>query len=393
MKQQTTLLQFLSLLFTSSQNNHSTILVSAQSSAPFSSGKAVPSVLAQQEGEEHCSVDGSCYFDILNEDSSDDDSGDEDDEEIDPHLLDSLYTFLSTSTSYLPLQTLERTHLQTTHPTALNYTLFHSGNYSDNTKAGSSQWIGSINAQIAKSRNIPLLDQYWTLKELVQYHGEVNNEDEEYIKPCRIDLLDDHDEDPFRKRCILGVTLDEYVSVVSDGLNADAEKVGEKKRVWALEQVDGLGISGRGEVVTLLDQVEQVKSLIRHCEWVPVHNTEEVDLKLEHLVQTYLKPGGVMYVFALRSTSRKTSTASFLHRTISRLGLNVVTSTTFPTPYTFDDVTSYLEEAVEWIDEMDTTQQRVSQEMKRSYYQLCSDLLYRVEDLKEGGMRRFIRWV
>lgn len=315
MKQQTTLLQFLSLLFTSSsQNNHhhSTILVSAQSSAPFSSGKAVPS--------EHCSVDGSCYFDILNDDSSDDSSDSGDEEIIDAHLLDSLYTFLSTSTSYLPLQTLERTHLQTTHPTALNYTLFHSGNYSDNTKAGSSQWIGSINAQIAKKPQYttfgsildivtsgaaggrqPTLTWLSSLvhrKELVQYHGEVNNEDEEYIKPCRIDLLDDHDEDPFRKRCILGVMLDEYVSVVSDGLNADAEKVGEKKRVWAVEQVDGLGISGRGEMVTLLDQVEQGKKFDTVIvNGLPVHNTEEVDLKLEHLVETYLKPGGIMYVF------------------------------------------------------------------------------------------------
>lgn len=77
----------------------------------------------------------------------------------------------------------------------------------------------------------------------------------------------------------------------------------------------------------------------------------------------------------------KPPTASFIHRTISRLGLNVVTSTTFPTPYTLDDVTSYLEEAVQWIDELDT--QRISPEMKRSYYQICSDLLYRVEDLKE----------
>jgi hypothetical protein len=38
---------------------------------------------------------------------------------------------------------------------------------------------------------------------------------------------------------------------------------------------------------------------------------------------------------------------------------------------------------VEWVDELDTP--RVSQEMKKSYYQMCSDLLYRVEDLKEEG--------
>ena len=78
-------------------------------------------------------------------------------------------------------------------------------------------------------------------------------------------------------------------------------------------------------------------------------------------------------------------TASFIHRTISRLGLNVVTSTTFPTSYSLDDVTSYLEEAVEWIDELDTTQRVVSEEMKRSYYQMCLDLLDRVDDLKEAG--------
>ena len=48
-----------------------------------------------------------------------------------------------------------------------------------------------------------------------------------------------------------------------------------------------------------------------------------------------------------------------------------------------DDVTSYLEETVEWIDELDT--RKVSQEMKRTFYQLCSDLLYRLEDLREEG--------
>ena len=80
---------------------------------------------------------------------------------------------------------------------------------------------------------------------------------------------------------------------------------------------------------------------------------------------------------------QKPPTASYIHRTISRLGLNVVTSTTFPTSYSFDDVTSYLEEAVEWIDELDT--ERISQEMKKTFYQMSLNLLDRVDELKEDG--------
>ena len=79
----------------------------------------------------------------------------------------------------------------------------------------------------------------------------------------------------------------------------------------------------------------------------------------------------------------KPPTASYIHRTISRLGLNVVTSTTFPTSYSFDDVNSYLEEAVEWIDELDI--ERVSQEMKKTFYQMSLNLLDRVDELKEDG--------
>lgn len=77
------------------------------------------------------------------------------------------------------------------------------------------------------------------------------------------------------------------------------------------------------------------------------------------------------------------------------LGLNVISSIKFPISYSFDTITSYLEEIVEWVDELDTTENRgdgegggegrivPSAEMKHGYYQMCSDLLYKIEDLKE----------
>jgi len=443
----TTFLQFLfSLQLLAFQHHHFISSVSAQSSAP---------VAVEQQQEEHCSVDGSCYFDILNDDSSDDDDEEEDSSDVDNNdyetdiIIDNLYSFLTTQRYTLPLKTLERSHLRTTHPTALHYTLSHSGNYSDSsiTKAGSSQWVGrTLNAQIAsdptyttfgslldivtsgahggRQDTLRWMSTLFHRRELVQYHGEENEDEARYIKPCRIDLLDDNDEQPFMKQCLLGVAVEEVVSVVSNENVNEEEEEGERKRLWAEEQMRRLGYpSNKVEVVSSLNEVKEgtlFDTII--VNGLPVQNNsnggkEVVDLKLEHVIQTYLKPGGIMYVFgegplvneeysienngpgeqvfgdildlldSVKSLSgvhpQKPPTASFIHRTISRMGLNVVTSTTFPTSYSYDDVTSYLEEAVEWIDELDT--QRVSQDMKKSYYQMCLNLLDRVEDLKEAG--------
>ena len=300
------------------QNNHP--FISAQSSAPVEQ--------QQQQQQEHCSVDGSCYFDILNEDSSDDadeDSSDNEDydEEYfsDEHLLTNLYSFLRSQRYSIPLKTLERSYIHTIHPTALNYTLSHSGNYTDSTKAGSSQWVGrTLNAQIATNPTYTsfgsILDivtsgtyggrqstMHWiaTLfhrNQLVQYHGDVNGEEEEYTKPCRIDLLDDNDERAFKKQCILGVSVEEVVCVVSNE-NESVEEA-ERKRIWTEEQMIGkLGMHEEEvEVVSSLNDVAKGKlfdTII--VNGLPTSTQDEVDLKLEHVIQTYLKPGGIMYVF------------------------------------------------------------------------------------------------
>lgn len=91
---------------------------------------------------------------------------------------------------------------------------------------------------------------------------------------------------------------------------------------------------------------------------------------------------------------KRNPSANTIHRMMSRnLGLNVISSMKFPISYSFDTITSYLEEIVEWVDELDTTENRggeggggrivPSAAMKHGYYQMCSDLLYKIEDLKE----------
>jgi len=110
-----------------------------------------------------------------------------------------------------------------------------------------------------------------------------------------------------------------------------------------------------------------------------LHSSLTLSLSLSFHACIYIQLSGVY--------PEKNPTASLVHRTISRLGLNVVTSTMFPNSYTLDDVTSYIEEIVEYVDELDNNipRGRVSPEMKKGYYQMCSDLLYRVEDLREEG--------
>jgi SAM-dependent methyltransferase len=358
------LLLLSSLLLLAAQNHyHPVVVTAAHQSSPLASGAAVPSTLAQ---DGRC-VDGSCLDDdILTDDDDDDDeeedSSDDDDDDAfvaseeeenwllehnehhddQQHLLDELYSFLTSSTT-LPLKTIERTLLTSTHPTALQTTLSLSGNYTDGSIAGSSQWVGrTINAQIATSPTyttcgsildvttsgsrggrqdtIMWLSSVLHRNQLVQYHGEIQNDSEEYIKPCRVDLLDDNDEDA-RKTCVLGVELEEFVSVVSDdgsfihrdnNSNNVEEEIMEgdensHKLSWALERAREKGLlddntilpSDKQEFVSTLNQVPKGRKFDTIIiNGLPIHNNHEVlDLKLDKLIQNHLKPGGIVYVF------------------------------------------------------------------------------------------------
>ena len=116
------------------------------------------------------------------------------------------------------------------------------------------------------------------------------------------DLLDDNDERAFKKQCILGVSVEEVVCVVSNE-NERVEE-GERKRIWTEEQMIGkLGMHEEEvEVVSSLNDVAKGKlfdTIIVNGLPTTTQNGggEEVDVKLEHVIQTYLKPSGVMYVF------------------------------------------------------------------------------------------------
>ena len=155
--------------------------------------------------------------------------------------------------------------------------------------------------------------------------NEENNE--EYIRPCRIDLLDDWDGGDVWKRCVLGMTVDYndegkgeggYVSVLSEG--NDDEEGRRNKREWmkrrAAEELllvldnEDENEWGRRDLLELVDTLEEIEDG-RKFDTVIVNGLpltssgsnndndvlEGVDLTLEEWKETYMKKGGMMYVF------------------------------------------------------------------------------------------------
>ena len=91
--------------------------------------------------------------------------------------------------------------------------------------------------------------------------------------------------------------MEEVVCVVSNE-NESVEEA-ERKRIWAEGQmIEELGIPQEGvEVVSSLNDVAKGKLFDTIIVNGLPTTQEEVDVKLEHVIQTYLKPGGVLYVF------------------------------------------------------------------------------------------------
>lgn len=280
--------------------------------------------------------------------------------EYDDDYIDTSYHSLMSSDT-IRYKSMERTKITVTYPNALEFTLANSGNYSSNTddeggkivKAGSPQWVGhTMNAQMynkptytsfgsilalldypttttttttandyssntsteesTEEKMIELLQWIGTLyhrRTIVQYHGEYNEEEMEYIKPCRLDLLDDNDDDKWKHRCVLGMDVDEITVVLHDDDDNGNDEEEEEEEVLLMKRVKQIAqeqfhipmessyfYSTLSELHHQQQQSHQQDDQ-KLFDTIIINTNNNIDeMKLEHVITTYLKPGGLIYV-------------------------------------------------------------------------------------------------
>jgi hypothetical protein len=270
--------------------------------------------------------------------------------EYDEDYIETSYHSLMSSDT-IRYKSIERTKITTTYPDALEFTLANSGNYSNPdddegsgeiVKAGSPQWVGrTLNAQLyneptytsfgsilalldyptaststdssnsntsiesTEEKLTELLQWISTLyhrHSIVQYHGEYNEEEIEYIKPCRIDLLDDNDDEKWKHQCVLGMDVDDFTVVLHDGEigEEEEEEVLLMKRVKQVAQEQfhiPMESSYFYSTLSELNQDGTEQDAHKLFDTIIVNtNNNQDEMKLEHVITTYLKPGGLIYV-------------------------------------------------------------------------------------------------
>lgn len=269
----------------------------------------------------------------------------------DEDYIDTSYRSLMSSDT-IRYKSIERTKISATYPDALEFTLANSGNYSSTddsgsgkvVMAGSPQWVGrTMNAQIynepvytsfgsilalldypttttsttanddssSKEKLRELLQWISTLyqrQQIVQYHGEYNEEEIEYIKPCRIDLLDDNDDTMWKYQCVLGMDVDKITVVLHDGDDSGVDKGNGKEEEVLLKRVKQVAqeqfhipLESSYFYSTLSElhkkqQSKQQEQKLYDTIIINTNNNKDEIMKLEHIITTYLKPGGLIYV-------------------------------------------------------------------------------------------------
>jgi len=302
---------------------------------------------------------------------------------------------------------MERLVVQRTYPTALATTLAAAGNYSDGTPAGTGSWLGDVGHNYKSNPSYAtfgtILDLSSTNKgtantmswmvSLLHRRDYINATDEtilanefwnEPMSPCRVDLLDNTDDDG---TCVIGAEMTSFVSIRDDeGLTRNAAKKAAK-----------LNIANQGEFITGVGsnwlEILSNKALLggRKFDTIVVDGildardddnalpTHMMDLVLDKVVG-YLKPGGLLLVVgkgpeealydepgsvfttimstldAIKSLDgvvpKHNLPASWIHRTLStQLNLNVFSSDIIYNEYEYDDFASKIADANAWLTE------------------------------------------
>ncbi|KAL7543508.1 hypothetical protein ACHAXR_012794 [Thalassiosira sp. AJA248-18] len=340
---------------------------------------------------------------------------------IEPQETDELYETLTESITLMHKH-MERTLIsKRAFPNALETTLGRAGNYTDGTKAGTPNWVGDEGAQNISS---PTYVSFGSVLEIGRgtsgsgipwlaslIHRRSIIDDLE-ARPCRTDLLDDYDNE-YDDICYIGATLDDFVSVrVSDELRrldmTSAAEFGILDKGGFLVKTNGnwldmnVDVFGGKKFDTIFaESILAAKDDEDDNPAIPMH---DMDLVIERLA-SFLKPGGTLYLTgkqqhivgeygpggevyhsavnvldAVKSLSREYPKhdlpASWVHRNMAKLGLNVYSSTLFPIYHAFGDLSSVIAEATEWVDDLES-----DDETKRGFYKVLFDLYQRGEDI------------
>mmetsp|Transcript_19450 Transcript_19450/g.42294 ORF Transcript_19450/g.42294 Transcript_19450/m.42294 type:complete len:820 (-) Transcript_19450:205-2664(-) len=414
------------------------LLSCSSSSLPVSNAARSIAPVALSGDAEQCTTPGSCG--AHEDEYDDDDSGDSDDDDeeedgmnhrfqkhlshIDPYDHDEI-PFPTTMQRHV-----ERTLVASTFPNALPTMLAKAGNYSDGTPAGSSQWVGDEGAQNIESPTYASFGSVLDISSLSSLTWSGGTEFGDAIpwmaslfhrrdiigegdSPCRVDLLDDYDvEDDVA--CYVGASIDNYVTV------RGSEQVKNSEMIQAAEY----DILDKGEFLAKsvihfneetfggrkFDTIVAKGVLANVDEYVdstamPMYDQ---DLILEKLVGC-LKPGGTLYLIgseplqevkgpggvykdvmdifdSVKSLSKvypkRNLPASWINRNLARQGLNVHTSTLFPTYHSYEDMTTTISEVYDWLSGLPDT---VPGAVKKTYGEMLDKLEARVEEVTANG--------
>ena len=263
---------------------------------------------------------------------------------------------------------------------------------------------------------------------------------EDVNRPCRMDLLDDWD----GGECLVGLTIEDYTSIRTsmdatrmDMVNAikyDVLDRGEflvhENGNWIDMDIDAMFGDKKFDTIFADSVLGAFDDGDDGNAAIPMH---DMDLVIERLIKL-LKPGGTLYMigkqrhariegdaisvlhsdivhmldaaksvsissvidFCLfgcqqltqgtnlqltRETPKHDLPATWVHRTTKRLGLNIFSSTLFPTYYTQYDMFSLIEEAKEWVEFLKGEFDRKTEE---SFLSVLDSLNARVEQVMDG---------
>lgn len=227
--------------------------------------------------------------------------------------------------------------------------------------------------------------------------------------PCTADQLNSEDVDD-APSCLIGATAENYVSVRGKIEVARDEKTLAtefgivSKGNFLVGNIMDLDLGGRkfdtivaNGVLAAVDSDMDSKA----------KSMEDMDLVLERLI-SLLNPGGSLYLIgsapldevegpggigmevanvldAAKSLSgeypKRNLPASWIERNLSRLGLNVHTSTLFPNKSKYKDLARPIQEAKEWVDELPY----LSSSFKNTYYNMLAELQDRAVEATRDG--------
>jgi len=216
----------------------------------------------------------------------------------------------------------------------------------------------------------------------------------------------DSDEDD-RGPCLVGATLDSYVSVRGTKVIQKAEMM-LAAEFSILDQGDFF----TGNIMDLDCSILKFDTVVANGALAAVdHETdpdaipmEEMDLVLEKLVSCINPEGGTLWLVGIEEPQKSDQTlaagaevyaeitrlydsvkslfgehkkglsAKWIERTLTRLGLNVYSSTLFPVHYDYEDMLKTVVEVKDWISGLELSSDKPNRGIKKHYRRLLDEL-------------------